>query len=94
MGCCGSSAPKFQSIDPPEPAGSKPSQADAGHTAQQPQAAAAPSPAQPQLRTVAVQIPTYAVPGTNIEVETPEGTILNIEVPPGLEPGQTVSVQY
>ena len=48
---------------------------------------------QPQ-RQLQIQIPPGAASGSMLQVSTPEGAILNVTIPEGMQQGQTFSVDY
>lgn len=49
--------------------------------------------AQPQQNQMAVQVPQGSAPGSLIQVQGPDGTLLQVAVPPGVMPGQTFMMQ-
>mmetsp|Transcript_7427 Transcript_7427/g.16362 ORF Transcript_7427/g.16362 Transcript_7427/m.16362 type:complete len:103 (-) Transcript_7427:119-427(-) len=102
MGCASSTGPSFKKVDgPPAHVTRKlASQASVSmHIGGRPPAPPSVGPPSRPARgafpkMVVVQCPSYAAAGTKIEVVAPDGQVVNFVVPPGLHPGQTLSVQY
>ena len=51
-------------------------------------------PQQQQQRMMAVQLPPSAVPGMELQFQAPDGQMLKIKVPAGMQPGQVIQAAY
>ena len=48
----------------------------------------------PQPQTMQVTLPPNFIPGQPMQVQTPAGTIITVNAPPGATGGQVIQVQY